>query len=186
MKTFLPILLIFLSIATYYIYVKPWSMELKALVQKKEELNDVLLKAKDLKVKREDLQGSYDSISQENIDKLNKIIPIKFDSVLFANEISDIATKNKLKFSDYKVDETGGEDKQLSVPNNLQTPYKTTLVNFKLDGQYQDFLAFLKTIESDLRLMDIVSLSTVQLDKQEKSNSGMLQFTLLVNTYSQK
>ena len=186
MKLLTPILVIFISVALYFMNIVPLSDDVKALVRTKGLRTNVLLKAQELNSKRGTVADAYASISDSDKDKLNKIIPQKFDSVMFANDLNGIALKNNLSFQDFKVDETGGGDQVTVVEQNSTLPYKTTTTSFVVIGQYFDFVKFMDTVDKSLRLMDVVGLSVEPSVKQEKKDSGLLQFTLIVKTYSLK
>lgn len=160
--------------------------EVKALVQAKDQRIKVLSKAQELNSKRTTVADSYASISDSDKDRLNKIIPQKFDSVVFANDLNSIALKNSLAFQDFKVDESGAVNDASVIEQNSISAYKTNVVSFKVIGQYSDFVKFIDVIDNSLRLMDTIGLSVELYNKQEKKDSGVLQFTLLVKTYSLK
>ncbi|KND48092.1 MAG: putative pilO [Parcubacteria bacterium C7867-006] len=186
MKFFTPLAVILVCVGMYFLYISPVSMEVKALVQKKTELDDVLQKVKDLTQKREEVSGAYNSISQADIDKLNKVIPERFDSVAFANDISTVATQNSLTFKDYKISDSVPESQESSVEQKGVTPFRVSIVSFKVTGQYADFLRFLNKIETSLRLMDVIGLKVEQDPKQDKNSTATMQYTLEISTYSLK
>ncbi len=186
MKFFTPIAVILVCVGMYFLYISPVSMEVKALVQKKNELDNVLQKAKELTQKREEVASAYNSISQTDIDRLNKIIPEKFDSVSFANDVNTIATQNALTFRDYKVSDSVAESQEPSVEQKGTLPFKVSVVSFKVTGQYADFLKFLNKIETSLRLMDVTGLKVEQDPKLDKNSAATMQYTLEIHTYSLK
>ena len=143
----------------YFMYIKPTLAEISTLSEKKTEYLNVLLKSKELKARRDVALSAYNNISADDIDKLSKIVPVKFDSVLFANDLNSIASRYGMFIKDLKIDQTKTEGRSLE---NVQTDgktYKTITVFFWLSGQYEQFVRFLKDIESSLRLLDVSNLT---------------------------
>src|SRR3989344_160437 len=92
MKLVLPLITIAVCIGMYFIYINPTIAEVKALSLKKVEYNNALIGAGELKKKRDNVLIDYNNISADNIDRLNKIIPERFNSVSFINDMNSIAS----------------------------------------------------------------------------------------------
>lgn len=167
----------------YVMYISPTISEVKSLSSQKSAQNDVLAKTRQLSSKREAVLVDYNNISAENIDKLNKIIPDKFNSVLFANDIAGVASRYGLTIKDFKVNEPKTEIRDAIVNIPTGEIYKTTVVTLKLQGQYLQFVNFLNDLELNLRLVDVVSLSIKPVGVQSSSTSS-LEYLLEVEVYS--
>ncbi|MCX6702235.1 MAG: hypothetical protein NTX96_03535 [Candidatus Zambryskibacteria bacterium] len=183
MKFALPLITIGICIGTYFIYISPTVSEVKGLSLKKANYDEVLLKSKELKDKRDAVLIDYNNISNADIDKLNKIIPEIFNSVLFANDVNAMASGNNLVVKDFKIDPQRTEDRDLMINQQKSNPYKTTIITFRLVGQYGQFVKFLTALESNLRLIDVVNLSIKTIGGQ-KSTDNSLEYLLEMNTYS--
>lgn len=183
MKFALPIIIIAICVGMYFIYIGPTVSEVKALSLQKANYNDVLSKSRELKAKRDDVLIDYNNISNSDIDKLNKIIPETFNSVLFANDINSIAGRNNLVIKDFKVNPQRTEDRSTMTNQQKNNSYKTTIITFKLVGQYSQFVRFLIDLESNLRLVDVVKLSIKTVGGQ-RSTDESLEYLLEINTYS--
>lgn len=184
MKLLTPLAIIAVCVGMYFLYITPGAIEVNALVNQKNEYNDVLQKAKELTTKRDELSTSYNSISAADIERLNKIIPAKFDPVVMAHDLSAIASQNKLIFADFKTASASDGDRSIVVDPQSALPYKITQISFKVVGQYSDFLRFLNSAEMNLRLLDVVGLDIIPNGATDKANDNSMQFILLVNTYS--
>ena len=183
MKFSLPFIIIAISLGMYFFYINPTVAEIKTLSSKKVEYNNALVGAGELKAKRDDVLTQYNNISADNIDKLNKIIPATFNSVLFANDVNSIASGDGMSIKDFKVDEPTTDLRDTILSQSQNNLYKTTVITFSVIGQYSQFLKFIGSLESSLRLVDIVGLSVKTLGGQ-KSGDSPLQFLLEMNTYS--
>ncbi len=185
MKSILPLSLIGICIAVYFFYVSPTVGEVKTLRAKKAEYSNVLQKAQELKVKRDAILTEYSSLSEDEVSRLNKIIPDKFDTVLFANDIFSMASQSGLSFSDFKAVSPTTDSRsgvEVEVPDT--SLYKTNPVTFKLKGTYLQFLKLLPKFEASLHLMDITGLH-IRPSVDPKTPEGV-EILVELNTYSLK
>ena len=88
MKFFAPIIVIGVAIGMYFFYMDTAFPEVQVLREKKSKYDEVLQKAVELGVLRDSLLKEYSNVSVDNSERLNKLIPEKFDAVLFANDIN--------------------------------------------------------------------------------------------------
>ncbi len=183
MKSITPIIVIAVCIAMYFMYINPTLLEVKALQVKKTEFSDVLEKAKELKEKRDSLLQEYDSIPQTEIEKLNKIIPATFNSESFANDVNVLATKYNLILRDFRVSEPKVEVRDSSAVSTGTGIYKTSLINMKVTGSYEQFIRFLSDVEQNLHLTDVTGL-IIQANMGQKGTNASMDYSLELRTYS--
>ena len=143
----------------YFMYIKPGVVEVKALTVKKEQLTNVLNSAQELSAKRDEILAKYNAIPQEDIDRLNKIIPATFESEVFVNDLNNLAVKNGLKMKSIKDETVKPDDRSAILDTTTTETYKTNSVSVTISGGYNQFLSFLSDIESNLHLIDIKSVS---------------------------
>ena len=183
MKFALPFIIIAISVGLYFVYISPTIADIQALSEKKVEYNSALIGAGELKAKRDAVLADYNNISADNIDKLDKIIPATFNSVIFANDVNSIASRYGLSVKDFKIDPNKTDLRDAIINQAQDQLYKTTDVTFTVEGQYTQFLQFLSDVESGLRVVDVTSLSVKNLGGQTSPNSPM-EFLLEMNAYS--
>jgi Tfp pilus assembly protein PilO len=183
MKFILPIIVLGMCVATYFLYISGTADEVRALSMKKASYDVVLQTAKDVVALRDDVLAESNNISEANINKLNKIVPAIFNSVLFANDINSMASKNNLIVKDFRVNPQVTQDRILMISEQAPTPYKTTVIAFRMVGQYSSFVKFLTDLESNLRLVDVVGLS-IRAMGGANSTDNSLEYLLEMNTYS--
>jgi Tfp pilus assembly protein PilO len=182
MKLILPIIIIALCVGMYFLYISPTALEIKSLAVKKAEYDNVLEKAREIKAKRDAVLADYNSITEDEITRLNKIVPSNFDSVLFVNDLNAAAGKYGMVVQDYKTNEPEANNRE-GITEPTSEVYRTTTVTFKLVGPYSQFIKFLNDIESSLRLIDLTSLAVAPIkDKNPRVDS--LEYVLEVKTYS--
>jgi Tfp pilus assembly protein PilO len=183
MKLITPFIVIAICIGMYFFYISPTAMEVKALSLKKAEYNTVLEKSRELMIKRDEVLGNYNAISDTNIARLEKVIPETFDTVLFANDLNGMASQYGMTVKDLKVNEPKTEVRDTIINSSKNKTFKTTAVGFKVSGSYAQFTKFLESLESSLRIVDVVGLH-IQSGANTKGSESPLDYTLEVNTYS--
>ncbi|MBA3733410.1 type 4a pilus biogenesis protein PilO [Patescibacteria group bacterium] len=182
MKSFIPFVVIGLSVGMYFAYIAPTTTEIKVLRENKVAYDNLILKSAELKKKRDSVLQLYNSIPEENISKLNKIIPETFNPVIFANDLNSMVSGYGLTIKDFKTNETKTEVRDTLINQPKNQFYKTTAVSFRVEGSYDQFLKFMKDVESSLHLMDVVGLSLRPTGNAGKSDN--FEFNLDVYTYS--
>ena len=165
----------------YFFYIDPSFSEVKQLSLKKSGYNTVLEKSKELAIKRDSVLADYNSISQTDINRLDKIIPNEFNAVLFANDVSTLASGYGITVKDFKINEPKTEVRDVIINQPKNEGFKTITVSFRLSGGYSQFVRFLSDLESSLRLVDVTSLSVKPNSSQA---SGLMDYLLEVHTYS--
>ncbi len=183
MKSALSLIVVGICAGAYFLYISPLVSEVKTLSIKKTDYDKVLLESKNVVAKRDDVFAEYNNISAENLDKLNKVVPETFDSVLFANDLNAMASGDNLAVMDLKINPQITADREAMTSEPAAKPYVTTVITFRMTGQYQQFAKFLTDIESSLRLLDVVSLSVKTVGGTKPTDSS-LEYSLEINTYS--
>lgn len=183
MKSILSIAVIAICVGMYFMYIKPMTVDIKLLTAKKDEYTQVLNRVKEIKEKREAVLAEYNSISAEEVDRLNKIIPEKVNSVALLNNLSAIGERYGVAIKDYKLSEADASGRDV-LGTGAPGSYKTTTMSMHLIGRYDQFLNYLEDIEYSLSLIDVVSLNIIPGAPSKTGEAGQMDFTLEANTYS--
>jgi Tfp pilus assembly protein PilO len=183
MKFFAPIIVVAVAIGMYFFYIDTALPEIQALREEKAKYDEVMQKAVELGVLRDKILKEYSDVSVDDSERLNKLIPEKFNAVLFANDINTMILDNDLSVKDFKTNSQKTEDRSMITSDEQDIPYVTNVVTFRVIGDYDKFIKFLKEIESSLRLIDVVKLS-IKNTGGTKTTDNFLDFALEVNTYS--
>ena len=125
----------------------------------------------------------YNSIPQTDIDRLSKVVPATFNTVLFINDLNALASRYSLVLSDFKTADQNNSD-GVQNPTVGAIAYKSHLVSFRLKGEYSNFVDFLKNLESGLQLVDVMNLTLNSFISP--GQDGDMDYTLELNTYSLK
>jgi len=181
MKAITPLILLGIAIASYFVYMKPAYDTIQTLTAKKDQYTNVVEKAKELAVRRDTILSEYNAISPADIDRLKKVIPETFDSVILARYISTIASSHGMIIKSTKITEPQAETREVAIaPQDGQ--YKKMQVTFSVKGPYDQFVKFVKDLESGLYLMDVSSIS-IRGDVKSTPTSA-LDYDVELLTYS--
>lgn len=164
--------------------MKPLTIEIRSNITKKDKYENVLNRVKEIKEKRDAVLLDYNSISEEDIGRLEKIIPNELNSVNLANDLSSLGSKYGIILVDYKVEESASNGRDEIIVEKTEQ-YKTTKISYKFRGLYNDFVAFLSELESGLNLIDVIGLNIKQ-GSGDSSLNKPLEYALEINTYSLK
>jgi len=122
---------------------------------------------------------------QENISSIENVIgtilPLSQNVGLSLSQISSLAAINNLKLESLTV------TKRANKPSSNQKLVKSIGVlrfSFQVSGTYENFKAFLKAIETNIALMDLVDLK-IEPVQILKTGGGNFSFTANMETYYQ-
>lgn len=181
----MPFIIIALCGTMYFLYISPTLADIDERRGKLAEYRNALEQTKELKIQRDNAITASNNIGEADLARLSRIIPEKFDGVLFVNDINAIATRNGVKMSDFSTNETETASRDVSAEGEAEKPYKTVTVSFKLTGQYDQFIKFMKELESSLQLID-VSVLSIDSGRVQKATDNNLDYALEIKTYSLK
>jgi Tfp pilus assembly protein PilO len=183
MKNIISLLLIVLAVCTGFFYIKPEYDKISGIRAQKQNYDNAIGQAKQVKALSDNLLQKYNSISDSDKNKLEAMVPSKFDLIKFTADISAMASKHGLVIKSVKLmDKDQSSSSQSIVAEPVSQQYRTILVSLSFSGTYPNFVSFLKDLETNTELVDLKTLSIVA----GGESIGSLGFNILVNTYSIK
>ena len=186
-----PIILIGLAIAGFFMFTSPLYNDISELRTQVASYNEALNNSKALENERDKLTKKYNDLNPENLVKLQKLLPDNVDNIRLILEIEKVATPYGMVLKDVKYDATSKDAKgQAGTAQTVNTAsaykdYGTWNLAFSTEGTYDNFLSFLKDLEKNLRVVDIVSI-------QFSSNTGIganpssslvYKYSFIIKTY---
>jgi Tfp pilus assembly protein PilO len=201
MKTLTSIILILAGTILFIFFTKPSFAKLKANQLEVKALNAANVNAKNLEIKKQVLLDIRKSITAENINKLDTMLPNNVENVKLIIDFDKILqgmVEERGTLSLYKSTEiTNTGSKKISIENPKITPstisetdYDTARLgainfSFSVTLTYSDFLEFLRRIEHSTRILDIESISFSTPASQDDSNQSepIYTFNITLKTY---
>ncbi|MBI4692099.1 MAG: type 4a pilus biogenesis protein PilO [Candidatus Terrybacteria bacterium] len=159
-KAIISIIFLATAVILFFVWSQPLFHEVKDLMSQSSSFDEALSTSRQIQEKREGLLSQYNAISQESLNRLNKLLPSQPDSIKFILEIEKIAQQNGLIIKDIDLREAAGSEQKTSSEAKEKL-FDSIPVAMKMVGSYKSFYSFLRDIERNLRLMDINALSFI-------------------------
>lgn len=155
------------AIAIFFMWTSRSLEDIDELNKKKDEYNYILERDKEIKKIRDEKIADLKVISQENLDKLNKILPSKVENIKLIIDMTDIINRRGIVLKSIDAKSSGASSDNIN----------TASIDFSVESSYETFLLFLEDMEKSLRLIDIKSLNLTSTDKDNLYNFNVKAVT---------
>ena len=184
MNLITPIILIIISIGTFFFYVDPnyrgtdlsnGAQSIQDLQKEDAQYQASLNNTTAIRMKRQTLMDKESGINPSDLSKLQKLLPDNIDNIKLVIDINQIAQTHNLTLKDIKLDTSIKTN-----PNKLgvdTSKHGTVGLSFSVTSSYDNFQNFLTDLEKSLRLVDITDLSVTGND------TGIYDFSVGLKTY---
>ena len=184
MNIITPLILIIISIGTFFAYTDKnyrgtelanGDKSIQELQAEYANYQEALTNDQAIREQRQKLQDKKGKFSEENIVKLEKLLPDNIDNIKLIIDMNNIASKRGLELKGAKLDTSVKTD-----PNKLgadNSKYGTVGISFSVVSSYDNFQVFLKDLEKSLRLVEVTDLSVTG------NNNGLYDFSVGLKTY---
>ncbi len=176
MKYFFPLLLLAISITGFFVYIQPKYAALISDISTYQKINEANTKAASLRVIRGKLTDDKNSITQADMDKIEKMLPDSVENVSLILEINNIAKKYGMSIKGTTIAESSGAKSSTSIGPDSQK-YGATVLSFSVTTTYDNFITFLKALEDNNRLVDVTGLSF------SSAKDDTYNFNVVIQTY---
>lgn len=185
-KNLTPLILIVLSVGIYFTFTRAKIDELQAIRQVNAQYEQALKNSEKLVKVRDTVRDNYNKISQDDQERLEKILPDNVDNVRLIIDVSGVAARHGIVMKNVKtttpkdasepvVDTAMGQGMGVSAPK--QGSYSTVTLSFDVSSNYQNFLNFLKDIEASLRIIEISKITI------KSNDTGVYDYSVEVKTF---
>ena len=168
-RYFVPIILIGIAITFFFMVTNPLYNQINALKSGGASYDTALSTSKTLESERDQLVAKENAIDPNNLDRLQKLLPDNINSIRLILEIGQIASPYGMVLSNVKYDTS---DTSSTTPTGTapvvqvgsssdasSKDYGTFNLEFSTSSSYGNFINFIKDLESNLRIIDISSIS---------------------------
>lgn len=185
-KNLIATILIVLAIVTYFTVTEKIMADAKIISTVNDEYKAAIKSAEKLIAVRDQVREAYNRLSQEDRERLSKLIPGSVDNIRLLIDMESIARDNGLTLKNLQATAAESAKKSddsvdMSGSNETITISTPTLdyvdISFSVTAPYQTFRDLLLDLESNLRLMDVSSLSV------KASDTGIYDFDVKLKTY---
>lgn len=192
----MPIILIGIAGSFFFVFTNPIYNALPALNEEVASYNRALDNSKMFENQRDKLTSKYNLINPDNLTKLNKLLPDHIDNIRLILEIEQIALPYGMVLKDVKYNaintSTEASTEETVVRGGLDVEksknYSILDLEFSISGTYDNFINFTKDLESNLRIVDISSITfssnTATVPSNSKtSSSEIYKYDFKIKTY---
>ena len=175
----IPIVFVVVAVGVFVGYINPTYNETKVLKAQNAQYSDALDRSKELQAIRDRLLSKYNTFRGEDLDRLQKLLPDAIDNVRLILDLDNMASKYAMRTRNVSIsNQNAGGAQGSGVVGADQSTYGTATISFTVVGSYETFLAYMRDLESSLRLVDIVAVSFSQ-----TKDSDLNQYNISVKTY---
>ena len=174
MSLIVQIILLLASVGIFFGYINPAYNDSKNLSSEFNQYEQALFNSKALITTRDTLVSKRNSLNQTDLSRLQTLLPDSVDSVNLIIELDSIASQFGMRIRNF----TEGSVNQSGTLGVSATPYGTLSLSFTTTASFETFIAFLKAMENNLRLIDVTGISF-----NSTTNNSVYDFTVNVNTY---
>lgn len=180
-------ILLVTAIAIFFVFTKPQYTDnpdtsILVLQQTYKDLEQTRTDLSRLKTKLSSLENDRNAFTQQQLDRLERMLPEDVNPVLLIMELDTLAKTQSQSMSVKNIKfEPTKKTNQAATPGLVKDPYDTFALSFDVTGSYADFYSFMQEIEKGLRIVDVVSITVTANDKVD-----LYQYTVKAHTYSMK
>ena len=166
-------ILIVMAVGIYLTFTRTKLAEVNAVRAINNEYSAAITNADRLIAVRDDVQKQYRNLSENDRKRLDRMLPDTVDNIRLIIDLTDVAQKKGLVLRNIRAAAAPAQ-KQAPVPppvdpttgvripkiNTIPTPVLDTVsVSFSVTATYAQFIELLKTLEANLRIMDVTHLT---------------------------
>lgn len=175
-KNIFSLLIVCIAVVFYYNFSLPFKTGyVDPVVTEYENLSTAYVRAED-QLSLEALKTKKNQLTLQEVNIMENFVPVRLKSGTFVYNLAQFANQNKLilKSIQYSVVDEG---KEIA---GIKTKDKRLVVEFTLDGRYEDFTKWMSTIENSNTLISVESVRGVK----NSVNSDIITFNVKLVTYA--
>jgi Tfp pilus assembly protein PilO len=184
-----PVVLLVLSVALFFTFTDKQYEKVKQLKVENQEYEVAIENSKELLRRRDQLLAQYNSFSQQDLRKLERLVPDSIDNVRLIIDINGVTSKYGVEIKNLKLNTVKAEAADTApiigpdgqpVNQGDNKPYHSATITFSINSSYDTFVKILKDLEESLRILDISSV------KFTSTEAEPYQYDVTVKTYWMK
>ena len=171
----IPIILVIVAFGLFFGYIDPTYQGIKELRAEEKTFDEALNQSRELQKIRDSLLSRYNTFSQQDLDRLGKLLPDHVDNVRLILDIDSIASQYNMRTRNVTVSGVSSEDPNVIGLN--QGVVDSVVLSFSVAATYDNFIRFIKDLETSLRIVDLVGLSF------SATEGDAFNFNISIRTY---
>ena len=176
MRILLPLLLLGAALGIFFGYTNGHYHDIQVKKTQSDQIDLAKKNAYALNQKRTKLTEMRNKISDTDITKLTKLLPDSVENVGLIIEMNNIAIKDNMGTIKSPQINQGTVSKS-GTKGIDSAKYGSLTMSFNIIGTYDQFMDFIKDLETYVRIVDVVGLSFTA------TKDGRYSYNLTIQTY---
>jgi len=175
-KNIFALLIFSIALVFYYNFSAPFKMDyVDPILSEYDNLNTAFARAED-QLSLEALKNKKNQLTLQEVNIMENFVPVRLKSGTFVYNLAQFANQNRLslKSIQYSVVDEGRETA------GTRTKDKRLVMEFTLEGRYEDFTRWMSAIESATTLISVESVRGVK----NSVSSDIITFNVKLVTYA--
>ena len=185
MKPFLPVIFVLASIGIAYLYVYPQYQKIDQLKIDEAVYDDALKKVAKIEDVKAQLMADLGRIDPVDMVRLNTMIREERAPLLITLYLEELAEDNDVTLTTLSVG-SSGENNNDSTGSRAPAGVRPVTTSLSFTETYQGMLDFIRIIEKNLEVSDIVSLNVSTAEREEGVVEDRYDVNLTIQTYLQQ
>lgn len=181
-KSILAIVFIGASIGLFILYIQPTYQATQENRTKVATFDEALAKTRQIQELKASLLARRNDFSNENLDRLHKMLPDHVDNVRLVLDLDGIAANYGIRIRDVGIQQAvagGANETTILNGGDLQNrPYQSLTLTFAVEATYEEFMLLLQDLEASLRIVDFTNLTITPV-----TTPNMYSFGVALRTY---
>ncbi len=179
MQFLVPVILIMLSVGLFATWVDPQYQLIQERQVEKTRYEETLAKTVEIREFRNDIQQSYNAISEEDLNRLSKMLPTHIDNIRLILDVNSVASKRGMTIRDIKINLTDNSAGVEEINVSDQGLYGVVGFNFTVVTTYENFKDFIDDLALSLRIIDVTSIEISEIPEEV----DFYRFNVGIKTY---
>lgn len=148
--------------AIFFMYTQPTYDKVKDSAVQIAQYDEALTKANELLKLRDTLLEQRKKFRDEDITRLEKLLPDHVDNVRLILDIDSLAGKHGMAIQNVVVSSSQtakSSQTAIGTVSSSKQKYDSLTIKFNTQGTYENFRTLLDDMQKSLRVVDLVSLS---------------------------
>lgn len=158
LRFFINFILLAVAFSLAFFWMRPEWRQISSLRSETKSYQETLSNLQTLQKLRDRFLRDYNSISENDRDKLAKMLPSSIDEGEIMVMIENLVKSNGLFLKTISF-ESRGRPSAGTVIGEQKKPYNSSLVAIEFAGSYESLKNFLKNLEENLLITDVETLS---------------------------
>ncbi len=204
MRSIISIIVIVLAGIIFFAYTKPTYDSIQAVQAQNAQYNTALNKATQLQALKQTLLSKYNSFDPNNLARLQTMLPDQVNNIGLILDLDTLANQYGLSLENVNIGSSAGAGSSGQGSSDNSTaigaagaPYESLDVTFTVHATYAQFLQYITSLETSLRIVDLVGLSVggggaaapsmsslgISSTTPTQSDTTVYTFTITLRTY---